>query len=270
MTFNSTSLMSTVRVGAIAAAAIASLVTANTAGAANIAIFGNNNIASFYGGLAGNTVSIVSDAQLSTSGFLDSFDLFVYTRDGYSYGQGLSTTAAANVKSFVQGNVVLLNGDFQDDIGQTATNNLFTNVLNYVASNTKGGYIGEYTGSFAAFASNADGYSPIGLINGSAGVSGYHEGGSEGEVQVTAAGTASGILAGVGFPYNPGAVEFGSTVTGVNPAQILAVYDNGNAAIIAGEVQSLSVTPAVPEPETYGLFLAGLLTAGFLARRRQA
>ncbi|MBP7484535.1 MAG: hypothetical protein KA781_04435, partial [Aquabacterium sp.] len=64
--------MSTVRVGAIAAAAIASLVTANTAGAANIAIFGNNNIASFYGGLAGNTVSIVSDAQLSTSGFLDS------------------------------------------------------------------------------------------------------------------------------------------------------------------------------------------------------
>jgi hypothetical protein len=256
---------SSLRMGALASACVASMFAAGTAGAANIAIFGNNNIATFYSGLAGNSVTVVSDSQLATAGFLSSYDVFVYTRDGYSFGTGLSVAAAANVKSFVQGNVVLLNGDFQDDIGTTSTDNLFKNVLSYVSSNPKGGYIGEYTGSFAAFSSNADGYSPIGLINGSAGVSGGGQGGSDGEVQITAYGVASPITSGVGFPYNPGAVEFGSTVTGINPAQILAVFDNGNAAIVAGQVQTLSV----PEPETYGLVLAGLMVVGMVAARRK-
>jgi hypothetical protein len=44
--------------------------------------------------------------------------------------------------------------------------------LAYVLTNSGGGYIGEYIGSFSAFASNDDGRNPIGLINGNSGVSG--------------------------------------------------------------------------------------------------
>ena len=135
----------------------ASAALATPASAADLAVFGNNNIATLYG--ASHTVSIVTDAQLSTPGFLNSvdFDAFVFTRDGSSFGNGLSVAAAANVKNYVTGNVVLFNGDFQDDIGAAQTDQLFNQALTYVLNNPGGGYIGEYIGSFSAFASNDDG-----------------------------------------------------------------------------------------------------------------
>jgi PEP-CTERM motif len=245
-------------------AAAALFAVTSVAGAANLAVFGQNNIGNLYS--ASNSVTYVTDAQLATAGFLNSFDAFVFTRDGSSFGNGLSVAAAANVKSFVTGNVVLFNGDFQDDIGAPQTNQLFNQALSYVLSNPKGGYIGEYIGSFSAFATNDDGRNPIGLIGGNSGVSGYAQGGSEGDVEVTAYGLVSPITAGVAFPYNPGAVEFSATVTNVNPAQVLARYTNGNAAIIAGEVSVLTV----PEPETYAMLLAGMGLMGAVVRRRNA
>ena len=252
--------LKTLLLGAALAAGLVS-----NADAANLAIFGNNNIATLYG--ASHTVTIVSDAQLATAGFLSSFDAFVYTRDGYSFGTGLSAAAAANVKSYVTGNIILFNGDFQDDIGTASTDALFNNALNFVLSGSGGGYIGEYTGSFAAFSSNANGYSPIGLVNGSAGISGYHQGGSEGEVNITAAGLASPVMAGVVFPYNPGAVEFGADASGINPAQVLATFDNGNAAIVAGNVGNISA--GVPEPATWAMMIMGFGLAGSAIRRRR-
>lgn len=239
----------------------ASAAVATPVSAANLAIFGQNNIGTLYS--AGNVVSYVSDAQLATAGFIDTFDAFIFTRNGSSFGNGLSVAAAANVKNFVTGNVVLFNGDFQDDIGATQTDQLFNQALAYVLSNSGGGYIGEYIGSFSAFASNDDGRNPIGLINGHSGVSGNGEGGSNGDVLVTANGLVSPITAGVNFPYNPGAVEFSAAVTNVNPAQVLAIFDNGNPAIIAGEVSTLTVND-VPEPGSMALMLAaglGLLGA---------
>jgi hypothetical protein len=175
--------------------------------------------------------------------------------------------AAANVKAYVTGNVVLFNGDFQDDIGVATSNLLFNQALAFVLSGNGGGYIGEYVGSFAAFATNDDGKNPIGLVDGNAGVSGQGQGGSNGEVQVTAAGLLSSVTAGVPFPYNPGAVEFGATVTGLNPAKVLARYDNGNAAIIASSVDQISGN--VPEPASWAMMIAGFGLVGAAARRRR-
>jgi len=240
---------------------------ASSADAAKLAIFGNNNIGALYG--VSHDVTFVTDAQLSIAGFLDDYDAFVYTRDGFSFGVGLSLAAAANVKSYVTGNIVLFNGDFQDDIGVATTDLLFNQALDFVLSGSGGGYIGEYRGSFAAFASNDDGNNPIGLVNGNAGISGFGQGGSTGDVVVTAEGLLSPVTAGVPFPYNPGAVEFGATVTGVNPARVLARFENGNPAIIASSVGDISNPGVIPEPATWAMMILGFGFVGFAARRRR-
>ena len=238
------------------------------ANAANLAVFGQNNIGDFYSSIAGgsHTITYVNDSQLATVGFLDGFDAFIYTRDGYSFGSGLSVDAAANVKSYVTGNVVLFNGDFQDDIGVANTNLLFSNALAFVLGGAGKGYLGEYRGAFAAYASNDDGNNPIGLINGRSGVSGYAEGGSNLDINRTSYGDVHSITAGVTFPYDPAAVEYGAQLSGENPAVVLARFANGNAAIIAGGVDQISAP--VPEADTYAMLLVGLGLLGAVVRRR--
>jgi len=238
-----------------------------TANAATIAVFGQNNIGSRYSA-TGNTVTYVTDAQLASAGFLSGFDLFVYTRSGSSFGTGLSAAAAANVSSYVTSNIVLFNGDFQDDIGAANTNQLFDNALAFVTAGGKGGYIGEYTGSFAAFSSNANGYNPLGLVAGSAGTSGFNQGGADGNVQVGPGGAGSPLLSGVSLPYNPGAVEFSATVTGVNPSGVILSFANGNPALVANSRAQISVG-GVPEPSTWAMMLLGFGAIGAGMRRRR-
>lgn len=246
--------------------ATAFLALASSADAASLAIFGQNNIGSLYSG-GGNSVTYVSDAQLATAGFLNAFDAFVYTRDGFSFGVGLSVAAAANVKAYVTGNVVLFNGDFQDDIGVANTDKLFNNALAYVLSGSGKGYIGEYRGAFAAYASNDDGNNPIGLVNGHAGVSGAGQGGSNLDIDLTTFGVGHPVTNGVTFPYDPAAVEFGAALTGENPAKVLARFANGNAAIIASEVGQIS--NPIPEPRTWLMMVAGMGAIGLVMRRRR-
>ena len=254
-----------IRTMLLGAASLASAVTmAAPVSAASLAIFGNNGIGSLYAS-GGNTVTFVSDAQIATAGFLNAFDAFVYTRDGASFGSSLSLAAAANVKAFVTGNVVLLNGDFADDIGAPTTDQLFSQALAYVLSGSGGGYLGEFNGSFAAFSTSTS-YTPIGLVDGSAGAPGQGNGGSDGNIHLTAAGALCPVTAGVPFPYNPGAVEFGATATGVNPAKVLAVFDNGNPAIIASSIDQISVS-GIPEPGTWAMLIVGFGLAGTAMRR---
>lgn len=254
------------RIALFAAAAVLT-VNATMASAADLAVFGENNIGSFYS-YAGHNVTYVNDAQLATAGFLDSFDVFIYTRDGYSFGEGLSSSAAANVKSYVTGNVVLFNGDFQDDIGFANTDLLFTNALNFILGGSGKGYLGEYRGAFAAYASNDDGNNPIGLVNGHSGPSGWAQGGSNLDIDLTSYGAVHSVTAGVIFPYDPDAVEFGAALSGENPTAVLARFANGNAAIIASGVDQISAP--VPEADTYAMLLVGLGLLGVIARRRVA
>jgi len=252
-----------------AVSALCALAFTGQASAAELAIFGDNNIADLYG--LSHTVTIVTDAQIATAGFLDAYDAFVFTRNGSQFGTPLSAAAAAAVKDYVAGNIILFNGDFQDDIGGAPqTNQLFSQALDFVLSNPLGGYIGEYIGSFSAFTSNDDGYAAIGLVEGHAGVSGQGQGGSNGDVLVTAAGLVSPVTAGVAFPYNPGAVEFSAAVDGVNPAKVLARYSNGNAAIVAGNVADISDPGGVvPEPSTWAMMLLGFGSVGAMVRSRR-
>jgi hypothetical protein len=252
------------------AASALTLALASPASAANLVVFGNNAIGSLYVG-GGNTVTVASDAQIATAGFLSSFDAFVYTRDGSDFGTGLSAAAAANVMSFVTGNFVLFNGDFADGIGSANENALFNNALSFVLGGSGKGYIGEFNGAVAALAGNGNGFTPLGLTAGTAGALASGAGGADTTISLTASGVGSPIVSGVTFPYNPSSVEFGAQITGENASQVVARYATGNAAIIAGSLAPTAA--AVPEPATWAMMLIGFGFVGGAmrsAKRRQA
>lgn len=240
------------------------LIAATPANAASIAVFGNNGIGNLYA--QNHSVTFVTDAQLATTGFLDKFDSFIYTRNGYQFGASLSAIAARNVKNFVTGNVVLFAGDFADDIGTANTNRLFNNALSFALGGAGKSYIGEFNGAMAAYKSNVDNFQAIGLINGAAGKFGIGNGGSDGNVQLTTVGAASPITAGVTFPYNPGAVEFGFNQSGYNPDAVIAQFSNGTPAILAAGAAAIS---AVPEPATWAMMVLGFGAVGSSLRSRR-
>ena len=231
---------------AIAIGLVASLLSSPFASAQppfSIAVFGDNQIDDYLSS-AGFTATLVTDAQLSTAGFLDDYDAFFYTRDGFTTpGTSLSAAAAANVQAFVgsSGRGVLLNGDFADTLlgatPDTEIQQLIWNATTWAAS-THHGYIGEYTGAVSGLTTNSDALTPLGFVSGSAGALG--NGPAEGAIVKTAEGESSPVLAGVDFTTTDptGELSFGSIVTGVDSSLVLATYsnpgqpNNGNPAII--------------------------------------
>jgi hypothetical protein len=231
---------------------ISAMPTAAAQEAVSIAVFGDNAIDNFLDG-AGVDATLVTDEQLSTEGFLASFDAFFYTRNGTETpGPSLSAAAAANVQEYVRtaGRGVLLNGDFADTIDEALVGTpdpeiqqLISNATSWSAE-THHGFIGEYTGAVAGLTSNSDAITPLSFVAGSAGpLTGDIETGdgpAQGTVVKTPAGEGSPIFEGVDFPLTDPTDEllFGSIVTGVDSNVVLARYSNpgmpndGNPAVI--------------------------------------
>jgi len=251
---------------AIAAICLAAA-AASPAWAAKIAIFGSNaNVFDFFDD-GSNVVDVVTNADLQTANFLDTFDLFVYVYDspGTLLTPNLTASAAGAVNSFVTGNVVLFTSDLADTVllGGAATT-LMTNAASYAGSK---GFIGMLTGACAAMTSNTEGLQSIGLLDGSCTDIGIGPGGDPLEVVQP----LSPIVAGVPSGTNLGAGhEFFATLNVNDQSSIVAYNTLANGArgipsIVGFERQ----TPSVDEPGALALLGFGLAALALARRRRR-
>lgn len=142
----------------------------------------------------------------------------------------------------------------------------------FTLSNSGTGYVAEVyfdlsAGMAASFSSG------VGTVNFSAGASpGSLPGGS-----------SVGFTSDAAFDSDPGK---GKPVNGINMGEsatfkitgaLLDSFANGDLAagahvrsLVTSSVSVITVTPPVPEPETYALMLAGMGVVGFVARRRRS
>jgi len=243
------------------------LYLASSALAIKVAVLGDNltddTINNHFGA---GSATLVTDAQLATAGFLSTFDAVYITRDGSSFGAGLSAAAAARVQTYVgaTGNVVLLLGDYADDLGITfaADPNIQQLTYNAVSFATASGhgYIGEFNGATMGLTANADGYIPLGFISGSATTS-LSSVGSLGDGNVNLI-PPHPVVAGLPNPIsNPVDLEYSTLTTGIPIANIVARYANNNGVAV--------VVRGVPEPTTVTLLGVSILWALGRRLRRQ-
>ena len=206
--------------------------------AANVAVLGNNQTDEALTA-AGHTVTLVTDAQVATPGFLDGFDVFIFTRPGGAFNATLSTDAAAQVRAFTR-RAVLLNGDFADAVGSDQEiRDLYASSVRWAAQHG-GGYIGELEGATAGLASNGDGQPALNLIAGTAGPSQFT--GNSSTIVATPAGEDHPVLDGVALPHTNEDIEFAAPVSGAPAPKVLARYaSSDNPAILATEVKHVAV-----------------------------
>lgn len=236
------------------------------ADAATIAIFGDNSIDNFLLS-QGNTVTLVTDPDLATDGFLNPFDLFIYTRNSDSFGVALSTAAAANVQAFVKGNVVLFASDLADVIGSTAPQGENANadqaLLNAVSFADNKGFIGEFTGACAGMTGGS------GLVGTRLG---FVPGDCTGSSRVAPPRTEIDMLdpghpVAAGLPASWSVGGGGDVYAITNTAQLWIVAE-GSDPQGSNPLPAILATPVRQVPEPGSLALLGLsVIALFVARR---
>lgn len=201
---------------------------------------------------AGTATQVTSEA-LEIPGLLANFDALLATRKELTSGfSGLSPAAAAQVISYVgvgpsQGAVVLFPGDWTNNLGprppemlDTRIQTLFLNALAFAAASGHG-YVGELTGAEL-------GVNQLGLFPGAAEpLTTFPD--AVDTVSLTTAGGGHPVTAGVAFPFTPNPETFPfifaparTVISGVPPANILAVWADGVPAVIA----SAFVAPVAP------------------------
>lgn len=251
--------------------------TARSSLAAKIAVFGDNSIDNFLNARSGISATLVTDKNLANPGFLDSFDAFIYTRNASSFGAGLSAAAAANVKSFVTGNVILFMTDLADKIGPKATdredalaNKALLNAVSFATQNGKG-FIGEFGGAGMALSNNTSGYfggQALGLLPGTFTGFNYSPIRTSNILQPNHPVTA-------GLP-NPWSITSGQDFlvgsVDIPPEFVVAVGANSYPTIAAtSPVANLPVPnspQSVPEPTTgLGLLAIGAFGVGSILKR---
>ena len=230
----------------------------------------------------GNSVTLVTTAQLETPGFLNSFDAIVVSRYDSSFGSFLSASAAANVASYVgsgagQGGVAVFTNDMADNLlgsgsGDPFDSNLdqlFVNAATFAAQSHHG-YIGEFNGAVMAMSSNSASAPALGLLQGSAnGVHGY---GPDFTYGVGPIGAGNPIDAGVTFPFTDADHStFLTDISGANPNNIVDVYTsdriNGEPAVLANSFVISGGHPGVPDVASTGLLcLMSLIGLGAIRR----
>jgi hypothetical protein len=239
-----------------------SLLLATSAAAVSVAVFGDNATDDLINSTFGpGSATLVSDAQLATPGFLNAFDAVYITRDGASFGAGLSAAAATQVQTYVgtSGDVVLLVGDFADVLFSNPQIDLLTTNAVAFASASGHGYIGEFNGAAMGFAANTHGHLPLGFIQGS--ISGFM-GCCQAEGDITFTQPAHPVASGLpGTISNPSNLEFGFTTTGVPNDNVIARYAT------TGDV-AIAVRDGVPEPGSWALFSLGLVGIACFRRSR--
>ena len=233
--------------------------------AAAIAVFGDNGLDEFIDANTSHTTTLVTDSQIATAGFLDSFDAFLYTRDGASFVSSLSAPAAAEVRDFVTGNYVLLNGDFADEFpgAPAELETIVAESADFAVANG-GGFIGELGGAGAAL-ENGPLSEQLGFVEGTAGSEISGGGGSNGTLVRTSAGASHPITDTTPLNFDPPQTEFGQSFTITDPnATVLAEWQNADPAIVVGDVGGV----VIPTPAA-AMAIPGLLSLISL-RRRQA
>jgi len=93
--------------------------------------------------------------------------------------------------------------------------------------------------------------------------------GTSNGIEVFWNGLSQGVFTGNGAPSGNTWATQNLSVTGAANASSLMFKAVGTSESYGGSLDAVSLTAAVPEPETYALMLAGLGVVGFLARRRR-
>ena len=249
---------------------------------------GNGIVTSLAQAFGAGSYQLVSTADLSTPGFLNSFSTVIVSRYASNFGTYLPATAVANIKSYVgsgatQGGVAAFTNDAADSLYGATTgdpydpnvNQLFINAAKFAAASGHG-YIGEFNGAIQAFTANGAGAIPLGLLTGTAaatiGVSGQF-------IFATGPiGNGNAIDQGVSFPFaDTETTDFLTRVSGADPNQVVDIYTgnntiNGVPAVIANNyvISGGNPTPSpVPEPTVLSMFAASLAGLGVARRRKR-